>query len=129
MPENLSEQLRQFFRQEKIGLDRHNSPVTNDVEAVYQAVRSGMCLGMMLDVSIRSELDTGDFIDVFPDRGLPSKWLHLVSKERSLAPHKCTVFRRFVKERFSVPAALAQGDVAVMDRIHRPTALLPSRHG
>ena len=107
MPKNLSEQLRLFFKQENIALDRRNSHITNDVEGVYQSVRSGMNLGMLLDISISDELESGTLIDIFPEQMLPSKWLFLVSKEQGFNSHKHLLFKRFIKEKLAVNALVS----------------------
>jgi len=96
-PYNFSDVMRNFFKREKIGLNQEANHATNDIEVVYQSVRSGQCIGLMLDVSVKHELENNIFVDVFPSQVLPSKNLYLMYKKSTLLSQKHEAFKEFVK--------------------------------
>jgi len=102
-PENLSQQVRDFFRKQKLDVNENSFHTdfhtTNDIEAVYQAVRSGLCLGLMLDIAVQADIEQGDFVDVFPSIPLPSKKLCLIYKKGAQSSQKQKVFKAFIKSR------------------------------
>lgn len=104
MPDNLSDQLRRFLRDEQIILDRQRHHGCDDVETVYQSVRAGLAPGLMLSLTIEQELREGLFIDLLPNENLPVKDLSLVSKDLSLAPRKHRLFRDFMIAAFQTAA-------------------------
>ncbi len=77
-PLNSSEALRNFFNKEKIHLDSMRVHTCNDIEGVYQSVRTNMGIGMLLDISIQEEIQDGTFISILEDRNLPLKRLYLI---------------------------------------------------
>jgi len=68
-----SEAMKSFFKKEKIHPDSTKSHICTDIEGVYQSVRTGLGIGMLLDISISQEIQEGKFIAVLPERNLPRK--------------------------------------------------------
>jgi len=101
-PYNFSDVMRSFFKREKIGLNQEANHTTNDIEAVYQSVRSGQCIGLMLDVSVKRELENNIFVDVFPSQILPSKNLYLMYKKSTMCSKKHEAFKEFIKHEFTL---------------------------
>lgn len=100
MPRNLSEQLRRFLRDEKVVLDQQSHDICDDVESVFQSVRSGMALGLMLDLTVAKEVESGEFIPLLENADLPVKSLYLLHQNLDLAPAKNRVFRDFILQQW-----------------------------
>ncbi|MGH1353084.1 MAG: LysR family transcriptional regulator [Methyloligellaceae bacterium] len=99
-PESLSVELKQFLKKQNMRSDSRHHHTTNDIEAVYQAVRSGMAIGMMLDVSIQDEMQSGEFIPLLADKKMPSKKLYLIHKKSGKFLQKQKVFKEFIRKSF-----------------------------
>ena len=100
-PLNSSEALRAFFHKEHIRIDPARVHTCDDIEGVYQAVRAGLGIGLLLDVSIEQEVRDGTFKVVFPDKNLPRKQLYLVSKKSEWQTQKHLAFKAHIKAAFS----------------------------
>ncbi|MBN4055492.1 LysR family transcriptional regulator [bacterium AH-315-K03] len=100
-PKSYSTQIRQFIKREKIQLNQGEHHTTNDIEAVYQSVLSGLSIGMMLDLSVRKTIEEKKLINLFPDKTLISKKLYLVYKKGVDFSKKQTLFKKFVIEKKS----------------------------
>jgi len=96
-----SEALRKFFHGEKYRFNKENTHLCDDIEGAYHAVRSGLGIGMLLDVSIEKELKEGIFVEVFPEKNLPRKRLYLIYKKSQWKTRKQMAFRNHVKSFFS----------------------------
>ena len=101
-PPNSSEALKRFLRKEKLNLDNLSSHKSDDIEGVYQAVRTGLGIGMLLDVSIQQEIDTGSFIAILPEKNLPKKRLYLLYKKNQWQTQKQKAFKEHIKKSLSV---------------------------
>ncbi len=99
-PETLSVEMKQFLKKENVRFGTKQHHATNDIEAVYQAVKSGMAIGMMLDVSIHDEIQNGEFISLLPDKKMPSKKLYLIHKKSGKFLQKQRVFKEFIRNAF-----------------------------
>jgi len=93
-----SEALKQFFKKEKLTFQGLNYHSCDDIEGVYQAVRSGMGIGMLLDISIEEELQSGEFQSVMSERNLPRKRLYLMYKKSQWQTQAQTAFKQFMKK-------------------------------
>ncbi len=97
-PLNASEALRNFFRKEKVRLDKTMLHTSNDVEGVYQSVLTGLGIGMLLDISIQQEIYDGTFISILPERNLPRKRLYLLYKKSQWQTQKQQAFKAHIKK-------------------------------
>ena len=97
-PLNASEQLRAFLNKEKVSLRNSTSHICNDIEGVYQSVKVGLGIGMMLNISVQKEIDDGTFVSVFPKKNLPRKRLYLLSKKSQWQSQKQRMFKSHIKE-------------------------------
>jgi len=97
----ISESMRRYLK--KIGFYGNDVLIhtSDDIEAIYQAVRSNMCIGFMLDISIESELKNGEFVTVLNSSNLPKKKLNLLFKKTKWKNKKHEAFKTFVKLYFS----------------------------
>ena len=100
-PNNFSDEMRGFVKQNNISTNPESNHTTNDIEAVYQSVRSGQSIGMMLDVSVKHELENNIFVDVFPAKVLPSKNLYLVYKKSNMLSKRHEAFKTFIKGEYT----------------------------
>lgn len=94
---NMSEELRRFLKKENVFLDEQPSHISDDIEAVYHSVRSGLSIGFMLDISVSKELESGAFISLLQERRLPSKRLYLLYKKTEWKSQKQQVFKEYIK--------------------------------
>lgn len=97
---HMSDSLRMFLRDRKAIEDASVHHRANDVVTSYRMIKAGMGIGLMLDCSIRSELEEGAFVDVSRHDPLPSKILSLVYRKNAYMPSKNNLFKQFIKERF-----------------------------
>ena len=92
-----SEVLKQFFKKEKLSLQGQNFHRCDDIEGVYQAVRSGMGIGMLLDIATQKELKNGEFQSVLSERNLPRKRLYLMYKKSQWETQSQRAFKQHMK--------------------------------
>jgi len=97
-PLNASEQLRAFLNKEKVSLRNSTAHICNDIEGVYQSVKVGLGIGMMLNISVQKEINEGTFISVFPKKNFPRKRLYLLSKKSQWQSQKQRMFKSHIKE-------------------------------
>ena len=102
-PYYYSEAMRRFFKKEKIDLDETRNHSTNDIEAVYQSIMAHQCIGMMLDVSIQTELNQQRVVNLFANSKPPSKRLYLVYKKTPRPSKKHKIFKQFIREHLKQP--------------------------
>lgn len=98
---NPTGELKAFLNRENFDYNHSVSHTTNDIEGVYQLTNASLGVGMMLDVSIRSELDEGHFISVLSERKLPKKRLYLLSKNNDWQTKKQRAFKEHIKATLS----------------------------
>lgn len=100
-PHSSSSALKNFFYGEKFNPKNTETHLCDDIEGVYQAVYAGLGIGLMLDVSIREELETGQLIEVFKNKSLPKKQLYLIFKKSKWKTQKFTAFKDHMKSFFN----------------------------
>ncbi len=96
-PLNSSEALKTFFNREKIQPHSEMVHTCNDIEGVYQSVRTGLGIGMLLNISIAQELQDGTFTAILPERNLPRKRLYLLYKKSQWKTQKQIAFKEHIK--------------------------------
>jgi len=99
-PLNSSEALRNFFQKEKIHPEQLAAHRCDDIEGVYQSVRAGLGIGMLLDISVQQEIDQGTLISVLSERNLPRKQLYLLQKKSQWQTQKQLAFKTHAKSFF-----------------------------
>lgn len=100
-PLHASEALRKFLNREKVRFAEAALHKANDIEGVYQLVRAGMGIGILLDISVQRELDEGVFVPVLSQRKLPRKRLYLLSRKTQWQSAKLRAFKAHVKASFA----------------------------
>jgi DNA-binding transcriptional LysR family regulator len=88
--------MKSFFKQNRIALSQEKSDIVDGTEARYQAVRSGLGIGMFVDICVEKELASKEFFKVLSDAGLPSKWLYFIGKKRVTESEKLKRFKKFI---------------------------------
>lgn len=96
-PLHSSEALRRFFNKEKLRPDNIMAHSCNDIEGIYQSVRSGLGIGMMLNISVEQELREGTFTSILAERNLPKKRLYLLYKKSHWKTQKQIAFKEHIK--------------------------------
>lgn len=96
----LPQDLRQYFKQHHINVHKDRHHITADIDAIYQSTLAGMCIGPILDIAARKDLEAGKLINLFPAEIMPSKKLYLVYKKSGRVSRKHQMFRDFIKESF-----------------------------
>ncbi|MCG7585724.1 LysR family transcriptional regulator [Photobacterium sp. OFAV2-7] len=94
---NMSEELRRFLKKEDVLVNEHPPHVSDDIEAVYHSVRSGLSIGFMLDISVSREIENGEFLSLLQERKLPKKRLYLLYKKTEWKSQKQQVFKEYIK--------------------------------
>jgi LysR family transcriptional regulator, regulator for bpeEF and oprC len=97
---NLSEEVRRFLKRRKLSIHDENFHTADDIEAVYQAVHSGLGMGLMLDISVENELKTNLFVNALPKVEFPAKKLYLLYKRHALTSQKHRAFKESIKNVF-----------------------------
>jgi len=100
-PLNSSEALKSFFNKEKIRPDSTTAHRCNDIEGVYQSVRSSLSIGMLLDISIEQEIQDGTFTTILAERNFPRKRLYLLYKKSQWQAQKQVAFKAHIKSLLS----------------------------
>lgn len=100
-PLNSSEELKKFFNKEKIHPDSAAVHTCDDIEGVYQSVRAGLGIGMLLDISTQQEIQNGTFVTILPERNLPHKRLYLLYKKSQWQTQKQLAFKAHIKSSLS----------------------------
>lgn len=96
-----SQALKSFFKKEKVSWQNINHHRCDDIEGVYQAVRSGMGIGLLLNVATQKELKSGEFKSVLSERNLPRKRMYLMYKKSQWQTQAQLVFKRYMKKALS----------------------------
>lgn len=96
-----SHALKQFFKKEKVSLHEQDFHKCDDIEGVYQAVKSSMGIGLLLDVAMQGEIKSGEFKSVLSDRNLPRKKLYLMYKKSQWQTQTHRVFKQYMKNALS----------------------------
>jgi len=101
---NLSDRMRQLFAGIAPGqgsLDLELFDTTDDVYALYQLVRQGAGISMMLDLMVSSDITSGKLEHLFPNIPFPSQKLVLLYPKKQHQSRKSTLFKEFIRAHFS----------------------------
>ena len=93
--------LQAFFQKIKVKPEEFTGHKCDDIEGVHQAVRAGLGIGLLLDVSIQNELASGEFVSILNDHKLPNKRLYLMYKKGKWQSQKHVAFKRHMKAFFT----------------------------
>lgn len=96
-PQHQSTALQAFFQKIKVNPADITGHKCDDIEGVHQGVRTGLGIGLLLDVSIQSELVSGEFVSILSDHKLPSKRLYLMYKKSKWQSQKHLAFKKHMK--------------------------------
>lgn len=101
---NLSDRIRQLFAgiaPDQGSLDLALFDTTDDVYALYQIVRQGGGISMMLDLMVSSDISSGKLEHLFPSIPFPSQKLVLLYPKKQHQSRKSTLFKEFIKTHFA----------------------------
>ena len=100
-PLHQSTALQAFFQKIKVKPEEFTGHKCDDIEGVHQAVRAGLGIGLLLDVSIQAELASGEFVSILNDNKLPNKRLYLMYKKSKWQSQKHVAFKKHMKAFFA----------------------------
>lgn len=99
---NLSEQLRKFLSStDKLPISLEYAHTSNNESALYHAVMKSMGVGIMLDVSIASDLKAGSLVELLSETQLPETQMYLVYHQGQQLTEKNKIFKAFIKDNFN----------------------------
>ena len=99
VPINLSAPVRTKLKKWGIDFTAPNTHTVTDLDGVRGAIRAGLCMGVLLDIDIREELDRGELVDVRPGERLPGKRLYLLYARDRLMLRRQREFKNFLRDR------------------------------
>ena len=99
VPVNLSDPVRTRLRKWGVDFTASNAHTVTDLDGVQGAIRAGLCMGVLLDVAIREELDSGELVEVRPGERLPGKHLYLLYARDRLMLRRHREFKDFLRDR------------------------------
>ncbi len=94
---NLSDRIRQLFPNQGGSLDLELLDTTDDVYALYQWVKQGGGISMMLDMMINEDIKNGGLEPLFPELSFPTQKAQLLFNKTRYQPKKMILFREFVR--------------------------------
>ena len=94
---NLSDRIRQLFPNQGGTLDLELFDTTDDVYALYQWVKQGGGISMMLDVMINKDITSGELEPLFPELPFPIQKTQLLFNKTRYQPQKMVLFRKFIR--------------------------------
>ncbi len=94
--ENISDKMRSYFKEKQITLARETCHIIDKHEARVEAVKSGLGIGMFVDIGIEKLIKNSELKIVLPDSGILTKCLYLVGKKNIQEHEKIKRFRQFV---------------------------------
>lgn len=97
---NLSDRMRQLFPGQG-ALDLESFDTTDDVFALLQWVRAGGGISMLLDLMVRSSINEGALIHLFPMIPFPGQQVVLLFHKKQYQPRKMVLFKEYIKTNFS----------------------------
>ena len=74
--------------------------ITNDVNMIFSMMQSGLCISAALDIMIKTELEIGKLVNVFPDKLFPTKKLYLIYAKQGKLPKKIKLFKDYIKQQW-----------------------------
>lgn len=97
---NLTEKVKELLgHTEGFSLQQHH--LMNSETVTFDAVMQGMGVTALLDISIQSQLDSGELVHLFPEQELPQQDVFLLYHNRDYIPEKMRLFKEFIKEEYS----------------------------
>ncbi len=99
VPINLSVPVRARLKKWGIDFSASNTHTVTDLDGVRAAIRAGLCMGVLLDIAIKEELDKGELVEVRPGEGLPGKHLYLLYARDRLMLRRQREFKNFFRDR------------------------------
>jgi len=97
---NLTEKVKELLGlSESFSLQQAH--LMNSETVIFDAVMQGMGVTALLDISIQSQLDSGELINLFPEQDLPQQNVHLLYHNRDYMPEKMRLFKEFIKQEYS----------------------------
>lgn len=94
---NLSDRIRQLFPNQGGSLELELLDTTDDVYALYQWVKQGGGISMMLDMMINEDIKNGGLEPLFPELSFPTQKAQLLFNKTRYQPKKMILFREFVR--------------------------------
>ena len=94
---NLSDRIRQLFPNQGGSLDLELLDTTDDVYALYQWVKQGGGISMMLDMMINNDIKNGELVPLFPELPFPIQKAQLLFNKTRYQPKKMVLFREFIR--------------------------------
>ena len=94
---NLSDRIRQLFPNQGGTPDLELFDTTDDVYALYQWVKQGGGISMMLDVMINEDINDGVLKPLFPELPFPTQKAQLLFNKTQYQPKKMVLFRKFIR--------------------------------
>ncbi len=93
---NLSE-MRQFLSALKLNPNIEEHHMINDALAYYNAILSGMGIGVLQSVIAQTEIQKGNLVNLFPDFQIKAFRIHLLFKAQMFSSKKIVEFKQFAK--------------------------------
>ncbi len=93
---NLSDRIRQLFPNQGGSLDLELFDTTDDVYALYQWIKEGGGISMMLDVMISEDINNGVLEPLFPELPFPIQKAQLLFNKTRYQPKKMVLFKKFI---------------------------------
>jgi len=93
---NLSDRIRQLFPNQGGLQDLELLDTTDDVYALYQWVKQGGGISMMLDMMINEDIKSGELESLFPEFSFPTQKVQLLFNKTRYQPKKMILFRKFL---------------------------------
>ena len=74
---------------------------SDDIEGIYQSVMANLGIGLLLDLSIQTEISAGELLPIFSElkSQLPQKTLYLVFKKDQQSSLKQIAFKAYIRSR------------------------------
>ncbi len=99
VPINLSAPVRTKLKKWGLDFTAPNTHTVTDLDGVRGAILSGLCMGVLLDIAVREELESGELVEVGPGEKLPGKQLYLLYARDRLMLRRQREFRSFLRDR------------------------------
>ncbi len=97
---NLTEKIKELLgHSNSFSLQQHH--LMNSETVTFDAVMQGMGVTALLDISIQSQLDSGELLNLFPEQELPQQDVFLLYHNRDYIPEKMRLFKAFIKQEYS----------------------------
>ena len=95
---NLSDRIRQLFPNQGGSLNLESLDTTDDVYALYQWMKQGGGISMMLDVMVNEDIKREKLVRLFPELPFPIQKAQLLFNKTRYQPKKMILFRKFIHD-------------------------------